>query len=160
MCHFLFVCLHPWMEVSLVTRSILSNNQWQAEEKCTKELDSQGKWTKFNFSLDRSSCLPHKAKTYYEMGTDVIIIQTWWGTLYLMEPFNLAHLTTILALWSWFASVFWSPAIWEKWKLHKLRIQLSCGMFADVGLLIYLDKKYCLFQRPLCVTCMLRSLHR
>lgn len=27
-------------------------------------------------------------------------------------------------------------------------------------LLIYLDKKYSLFQRPLCVTCMLRSLNK
>lgn len=30
------------------------------------------------------------------MGTNVIIIQTWWGALYLMEPFNLVHLTTKL----------------------------------------------------------------
>lgn len=99
---FVHVRLHPWMEVSLDAPSILSNNQCQVEEKCTKELDSQRKWTKFNFSRGRSSCLPHKAKTYYEMGTNVIIIQTWWGALYLMEPFNLVHLTTILALWSWF----------------------------------------------------------
>lgn len=121
------------MDGSLDAPSILSNNQCQVEEKCTKELDSQRKWTKFNFSPGRSSCLPHKATTYYESGTNVIIIQTWWGALHLMEPFNLVHLTTILALWSWFASVFWSPAIRNEWRLHKLRIQWSLGVSADGG---------------------------
>lgn len=132
-CVCVLVCLHPWIEFSPDTRCILGNNQCQAEEQCTKELDSQGKWTKFNFSWDHSSCLPHKAKTYYEMGTSVIIIQTWWGALYLTEPFNLVHLTTILALGSWFASVFWSPAIWQELRFQKMRIHWSCEVCADNG---------------------------
>lgn len=71
-------CLAAASEGSLL--SILTNDQCQVEgEGSTKELDSQRKWTKFNFSLGCASCQPHKAKTYYEMATNVIIIQAWWG---------------------------------------------------------------------------------
>lgn len=44
------ICLHPGIEVRQDAPSIFSNNQCQAEKKSTKELDSQRKWTKFNFS--------------------------------------------------------------------------------------------------------------
>lgn len=69
--------LRVWSGSSL---RILTNDQCQVEgEESTKELDSQRKWTKFNFSLGCASCQPQKAKTYYEMATNVIIIQAGWG---------------------------------------------------------------------------------
>lgn len=128
-----FVCVSVCVEVTLDAPSILSTSQCQTEEKHTKELGSQRKWTKFNFSPGCSSCLPHKAKTYYEMGTNIIIIQTWWGALCLMEAFNLVHLTTMLALWSWFASVFWSPAIWIESGCRNWEFSDLVGMCADGG---------------------------
>lgn len=90
------------------------------ERKSAQKNKTGEQWTKFNFSLGCSSCLQHKARTC-EMGSNVIIIQTWWAAFYLNEQFTSARPTTMLSvmriglLWAVFFKFFFkSTAILKK----------------------------------------------
>lgn len=145
------VCvLHPWMKGGL---SAPSNNHCQAQKKCTKEIKQPKEMSQTQFQ----PVPPHKAKTYYKIGTNIIIIQFWWDTFCLMKPVNLYQPTTGFTSWSWFAPEFWSLAIWHKAATEIENSAILSGM-CSCRLLIHLDRIYCLFQRALCVTCMLWNL--
>lgn len=98
---------------------------------------------------------PHKAKTYYKIGNNIIIIQSWWAGFCLMKPVNLYHPATIFTLRSCFAPAFWSLAIWHKAATEIENSAILSGV-CSWRLLIHLDRIHCLVQRALCVTCMLR----
>lgn len=98
---------------------------------------------------------PHKAKIYYKIGTNIIIIQSWWAGFCLMKPVNLYHPTTIFTSQTCFAPAFWSHAIWQKAATEIENSSVLSGV-CSWRLLIHLDRIHSLFQRGLCATCMLR----